>query len=76
MKRRLMVLALVAVLVAAATACFLLKPDEDGPKGQDEQRDSEPGRVEDRVSQQLVEVFPQKLDMNGFIRALRNTDTA
>ena len=66
MKRRLMVLALVAVLVAAATACFLLKPDEDGPKGQDEQRDSEPGRVEDRVSQQLVEIFPQKIGYEWF----------
>ena len=62
MKSRLAVLALVFVLVVIATGCFLLKPAEDGPKEQDgDQRDTEPNGAEDRVSQQLVEIFPQKI---------------
>lgn len=61
MKNRLTVLALVAVMVVA-TACFLIKPAEDGPKGQDNgQQAPAPGGEEDRVSQQLVEIFPQEI---------------
>ena len=66
MKSRLAVLVLAAVLVIAA-AYALMKPAGDGPDGQGGGRQAPgPDGAQDRVSQQLVELFPQRIGYEWF----------
>jgi len=65
MKKILTVLLVVAALAAAYYG--FLKPAEEGPEGKNNGTQTPgPGKAEDRVSQQLVEVFPQRIGYEWF----------